>query len=235
MCFLEPKNNYITDKSVFKIQNMDFKVGDSLQQVKTTFTGEIDVNNLSNLTPFRVNGKSVTSSEGFGFVAGLININDGIQTITVKTSLTNSDKIPLFADTGDSLSISTALNNSMITQFYSDNNNHIASAEVTSTETLSDYEFTTTLTVSNPNNITLNDTVRFNKSTLDNEAFKGINNLADINSITHDELGTFTIDTSNNTITYSNTSAIKFPISILSSIVKIEQDINNNGSFSDID
>ena len=63
---------------------MDFKVGDSLQPVKTTFTGEIDINNLNNSTPFRVNGKSVTSSEGFGFVPGLIDINDGIQTITVK-------------------------------------------------------------------------------------------------------------------------------------------------------
>ncbi|MAM04381.1 MAG: hypothetical protein CMD06_00280, partial [Flavobacteriales bacterium] len=229
-----PKNNYVTDKSVFKIQNMDFKVGDSLQQVKTTFTGEIDVNNLSNSTPFRVNGKSVTSSEGFGFVAGLIDINDGIQTITVKASLTtNAQKIPLFANTGDLLNISTALNNSMITQFYSDNNNHIASAVVASTETLSGYEFTTTLTVSNPNNITLNDTVRFNKSTLDNETFKGINNLADINSITHSELGTFTVNTSNNTITYNNTSAIKFPIDLLNNL-QLEQDINNDGTFSNI-
>ena len=229
-----PKNNYITDKSVFKIQNMDFKVGDSLQQVKTTFTGEIDVNNLSNSTPFRVNGKSVTSSEGFGFVAGQIDINDGIQTITVKTPLTNAEKIPLFANKGDSLTISTALNNTMITEFYSNNNNHIASAEVNEIETLSDYEFTTTLIVSNPNNITLNDTVRFNKLTLDNDIFKSINNLSDINSITHSELGTFTTDTSTNTITYSNTSAIKFPITILSTI-KIEQDINNSGSFSPID
>ena len=104
----------------------------------------------------RINGKSVSSSEGFGFVPGLININDGIQAITVNTSLTNAEKIPLFANKGDLLNISTALNNSMINQFYSDPLDHIASAVVASTENLS---FTTTLTISNTNDITSNDTV----------------------------------------------------------------------------
>ena len=33
---------------------MDFKVGDPLQPVKTTFTGEIDINNLNNSTHFEL-------------------------------------------------------------------------------------------------------------------------------------------------------------------------------------